>query len=228
MDLRGRSVEVPPEGKVGTVVGQEPCKTCSTSGRVPCGYDDVIVEFEDGTRERHYEPEVIARHQRPSPLSFEQTEVIARAFHDTYERLAPGFGYRTRKASAVPWAEVPEDNKRLMCATVRELHDQGVLGITDRTRGSVLSPEHQQQEERMQEEETTFGTAPVETPDTLTGETEGSPAEPESPQEEAPESAPEPESEAEPEPESDPAEPEAEQAEPEADDAPAEESESEE
>src|SRR5207253_2058401 len=34
----------------------------------------------------------------------------------TYERLAPSFGYQTRKASAVPWSEVPEANKRLMVA----------------------------------------------------------------------------------------------------------------
>jgi hypothetical protein len=43
----------------------------------------------------------------------------ARAFHDAYERLAPSFGYQTRKASAVPWDDVPADNKALMLATVR-------------------------------------------------------------------------------------------------------------
>lgn len=35
---------------------------------------------------------------------------LARLFHETYERLAPEFGYKTRKESAVPWKDVP--NKR--------------------------------------------------------------------------------------------------------------------
>ena len=44
-------------------------------------------------------------------------EWLAQIFHAAYEQLAPDFGYRTREASAVPWAEVPEDNRRLMVAT---------------------------------------------------------------------------------------------------------------
>lgn len=48
-------------------------------------------------------------------------EELARRFHETYERLAPSFGYETRKASAVPWADVPEQNKRLMIAVCAEL-----------------------------------------------------------------------------------------------------------
>lgn len=44
---------------------------------------------------------------------------VARLFHEHYERLAPEFGYRTRDASAVPWSDVPADNKGLMIATVR-------------------------------------------------------------------------------------------------------------
>ena len=45
-------------------------------------------------------------------------ERIARLFHENYERLAPGFGYETRRDSAVPWAKVPERNRTLMIATV--------------------------------------------------------------------------------------------------------------
>ena len=48
-------------------------------------------------------------------------EAVARLFHETYERLAPEFGYRTREASAKPWDEVPEQNRALMVATVREV-----------------------------------------------------------------------------------------------------------
>lgn len=45
----------------------------------------------------------------------------ARLFHETYERLAPDFGYRTREASAKPWADVPEQNRALMIATCAEV-----------------------------------------------------------------------------------------------------------
>jgi len=45
----------------------------------------------------------------------------ARLFHETYERLAPDFGYRTREASAKPWDEVPERNRALMIATCAEV-----------------------------------------------------------------------------------------------------------
>lgn len=44
-------------------------------------------------------------------------EALARLFHETYERLAPDYGYRTREASAVPWDDVPEQNRALMIAT---------------------------------------------------------------------------------------------------------------
>ena len=46
---------------------------------------------------------------------------VARLFHETYERLAPSFGYETRKASAVPWDDVPENNRRLMIAVAAEI-----------------------------------------------------------------------------------------------------------
>lgn len=65
-------------------------------------------------------------------------EGIARRFHETYERLAPEFGYKTREASAVPWEAVPDANRRLMLATVREVlapperADTGEPEISDR------------------------------------------------------------------------------------------------
>lgn len=48
-------------------------------------------------------------------------ESLARQFHETYERLAPSFGYQTRKESSVPWTDVPEKNKRLMIAVAVEI-----------------------------------------------------------------------------------------------------------
>jgi hypothetical protein len=48
-------------------------------------------------------------------------EALARRFHETYERLAPQHDYRTRQASAKPWAEVPENNRALMTAVAAEV-----------------------------------------------------------------------------------------------------------
>lgn len=57
-------------------------------------------------------------------------ERIARQFHETYERLAPEHGYTTREASAKPWKDVPQQNKNLMIAVVRELIANGVIAAT--------------------------------------------------------------------------------------------------
>lgn len=48
-------------------------------------------------------------------------ETIAQLFHEAYERLAPSFSYETRKASAVPWSDVPAQNKALMIAVAGEV-----------------------------------------------------------------------------------------------------------
>jgi hypothetical protein len=48
-------------------------------------------------------------------------ETLARRFHETYERLAPAFGYVTRPATAVAWEQMPEQNRRLMLAVCQEL-----------------------------------------------------------------------------------------------------------
>lgn len=53
--------------------------------------------------------------------SVPDAESVARLFHDSYERLAPAFGYETREASRVPWESVPERNKRLMIAVAAEV-----------------------------------------------------------------------------------------------------------
>ncbi len=41
---------------------------------------------------------------------------LAKLFHETYERLAPDFGYETRKESRKKWYDVPEKNRKLMIA----------------------------------------------------------------------------------------------------------------
>lgn len=46
---------------------------------------------------------------------------LAKKFHETYEELAPQFGYVTREASRKPWEDVPEQNKCLMIAVARKI-----------------------------------------------------------------------------------------------------------
>lgn len=48
-------------------------------------------------------------------------EEIAKLFHASYERLAPDFGYETRRASAKSWSDVPAQNRALMTATCAEV-----------------------------------------------------------------------------------------------------------
>lgn len=48
---------------------------------------------------------------------------LARLFHETYEELAPDFGYETRPDSAVRWESVPENNRLLMIATAAVVLD---------------------------------------------------------------------------------------------------------
>lgn len=56
-------------------------------------------------------------------------ETIARAFHEAYERLAPEWGYKTREASAVPWEDVPAQNRCLMMEVVAELLDRRIIRL---------------------------------------------------------------------------------------------------
>lgn len=48
-------------------------------------------------------------------------EELARHFHETYERLAPNYQYKTRRETAVPWDELPESNRQLMIAVSAEI-----------------------------------------------------------------------------------------------------------
>lgn len=60
-------------------------------------------------------------------LRRETADRVAQAFHEAYERLAPEHGYETRAESAVPWDEVPANNRALMRSVVLELCDRGVI-----------------------------------------------------------------------------------------------------
>ena len=52
---------------------------------------------------------------------------VARAFHESYERLSHEHGYETREASRKPWEDVPDNNKSLMRAVVQDLLSRGVI-----------------------------------------------------------------------------------------------------
>jgi hypothetical protein len=60
------------------------------------------------------EPPIPDSWNRPTP------EELAQFFHEAYELLAPTYGYKTREASAVPWEEVPKQNKDLMVAVCQK------------------------------------------------------------------------------------------------------------
>lgn len=60
-------------------------------------------------------------------------EFIAKAFHDKYEELAPGFGYSTREQSRKDWTDLAPELRALMIATVEHLIDDSVITATDYT-----------------------------------------------------------------------------------------------
>jgi hypothetical protein len=62
-------------------------------------------------------------------------ESLAQAFHEHYEALASSFQYRTRERSAVPWPDVPSDNKGLMIATAEAIIDR--LAVASRPRSTT-------------------------------------------------------------------------------------------
>ena len=52
---------------------------------------------------------------------------IAVDFHETYERLAPQFGWETQEVSRVDWKDLPDNQKRLMEAVIGDLLDRMVI-----------------------------------------------------------------------------------------------------
>ena len=71
--------------------------------------------------EQRWRLEAALAEPTPSLPTEERAEQLAQQFHEAYERLAPSFGYKTREASAKPWAEVPENNRKLMTAVCAEI-----------------------------------------------------------------------------------------------------------
>lgn len=67
---------------------------------------------------------IVTQHTVSMPIDFRvDFEKMAQLFHEHYEALAPTVGYETRKESAKPWEDVPEQNKRLMIETCAHVAD---------------------------------------------------------------------------------------------------------
>tara|TARA_R110000772_G_C13310282_1_gene440306 strand:+ start:36726 stop:37445 length:720 start_codon:yes stop_codon:yes gene_type:complete len=84
-------------------------------------------------------------------LTATSSDALARKFHETYERLAPDFGYETRKESAVAWDDVPEKNKQLMIAVCNEIapatssdEHESLMGELDEWIASGIEPKAEQ------------------------------------------------------------------------------------
>jgi hypothetical protein len=84
------------------------------AGRIRKG--EAAVPTAGSQRDAYVEPGAQPPPSEPAP-----SMLSARLFHETYERLAPRFGYTTRAESAVPWDDVPANNRALMEATVAEV-----------------------------------------------------------------------------------------------------------
>ena len=88
-------------------------------------------------------------------------EDLARTFHRVYEKLAPKYGYKTKRKTRKDWHRLPENNKKLMIAVAwvilnkypkkpqvteewieekaRELWEKGVLYRKDAENQAVIS-----------------------------------------------------------------------------------------
>ena len=86
---------------------------------VRCGHDRTVWQHHSTPLREMMAAYEIHPFEPPAPPSSEEAEALARLFHETYERLAPSYGYHTRPESAVQWDDVPQPNKELMLAVAR-------------------------------------------------------------------------------------------------------------
>lgn len=59
--------------------------------------------------------------------TMDEAELLAARFHCAYEALALKHKYITRPASAVPWEDVPPNNRALMIDVAREILSMGYI-----------------------------------------------------------------------------------------------------
>lgn len=83
----------------------------------------------------HYSQRATTRPPTTYPIHWPRVEEplpslesrIAEAFHESYERLAPEFGWKTQERSAVPWERLNWNQRALMCAVIGELLDNETI-----------------------------------------------------------------------------------------------------
>lgn len=85
------------------------------------GLELALAALEDGRPPAYRKPPVTGQDDPALP------ERIAKAFHATYERLAPEHGSQPRTASEASWDDVPENNRALMIAVAADLLAAGVI-----------------------------------------------------------------------------------------------------
>ena len=105
--------------------------------------DKAIEHDRTGEKPKPAAPVEVPAGYRELAAALSSPETLARKFHEAYERLAPEFNYTTRKASAVPWDSVPENNRRLMIAVCAEIAREALKpaktpGVVCSRRGIVL------------------------------------------------------------------------------------------
>lgn len=55
------------------------------------------------------------------------SELIAKRFHEVYEELAPTMGWETQERSRKTWEELPIENKWLMVKVVEQLMEEKII-----------------------------------------------------------------------------------------------------
>lgn len=73
---------------------------------------------------RYQDPEL----GKAEKVTDRETYRIAQRFHEEYERLAPMYAWTTQEASVVPWEQLPDNQRRLMCRVVEKLRAEGTIG----------------------------------------------------------------------------------------------------
>ena len=84
--------------------------------------DDLTTELAEARRELARANAVIERVGAEVLLSADDVAIdLAHDFHLRYEEMAPEFGYVTNPRTAVPWEDLPADNKALMLAVAKRI-----------------------------------------------------------------------------------------------------------
>lgn len=95
--------------------------TCKQLESWGCKFHGLICGPEKGHFDMVIDDKAKRIEELPPANKIDGCEEMAQFFHETYERLAPDFDYKTRDSSAVEWENVPENNKKLMIAVCSEV-----------------------------------------------------------------------------------------------------------